>query len=102
MVTKCVWFLISGVLTAARFLDRETMDIYNLTAKAVDIGGKFCAMDVRLEITDVNDNSPVFKPIEGPISISEGAPINTLVYRVSATDADLGWLINWFVLKSND
>ncbi|XP_052793607.1 protocadherin Fat 1-like isoform X3 [Mya arenaria] len=80
----------SGVLTAARHLDRETIDRYQLTARAVDIGGKYCSMDIRLTITDVNDNSPVIQPIQGPVSVSEGAVINTLIYRVSASDADLG------------
>ncbi|KAH3831081.1 hypothetical protein DPMN_104342 [Dreissena polymorpha] len=61
-----------------------------MEVRAVDIGGKFCVMEVHLTIRDVNDNSPVFETLEQPVSISEGAPVNTLVYRVSASDADLG------------
>ncbi|XP_052280093.1 protocadherin Fat 1-like isoform X4 [Dreissena polymorpha] len=80
----------SGILTAAVSLDRERVDRYYMEVRAVDIGGKFCVMEVHLMIRDVNDNSPVFETLEQPVSISEGAPVNTLVYRVSASDADLG------------
>ncbi|XP_060561268.1 LOW QUALITY PROTEIN: protocadherin Fat 1-like [Ruditapes philippinarum] len=80
----------SGALTAAIDLDRETMDLYHLVAKAVDSGRKSCTMDITIKLSDVNDNSPVFSPVQGPIPISEGAALNTLVYRVYASDADFG------------
>jgi hypothetical protein len=49
-------------------------------------------MDITIKLSDVNDNSPVFSPVQGPIPISEGAALNTLVYRVYASDADFGKL----------
>ena len=64
--------------------------MYHLVAKAVDSGRKSCTMDITIKLSDVNDNSPVFSPIQGPIPISEGAALNTLVYRVYASDADFG------------
>lgn len=82
----------TGALTAAVDLDRERVDTYHLIAKAVDSGSKSCTMDITINLSDVNDNSPVFAPVQGPIPISEGAAINTLVYRVFASDADYGML----------
>ena len=81
---------ISGVLTAHSSLDRETVSSYTLVASAIDNGGKSCTTEIQLTISDVNDNTPVFVPVSGAVMISEGASINTLVYRVSASDADIG------------
>lgn len=78
------------MLTAAKKLDRESVAKYELTAQAVDPGHNYCIIDLYINILDVNDNAPVFEEIPDPVSISEGAELNTLVYRVSATDADLG------------
>ena len=56
----------------------------------MDPGDNSCSMDVYITVSDVNDNSPVFEDVPQPVFVSEGADVNTLVYRVSATDADLG------------
>lgn len=66
------------------------MPKYHLVAKAVDPGNKSCTMDVYINVLDVNDNAPVFEEIPKPVYVSEGAAINTLIYRVSAMDADFG------------
>lgn len=77
-------------MTAAKKLDRETVSKYHLIASAIDPGDKSCTMDIYITLRDVNDNAPVFEEILQPVTVSEGAIVNTLVYRVSATDADLG------------
>ena len=80
----------AGILTASTILDRENVSKYHLIARAVDPGDNSCSMDVYITVSDVNDNSPVFEDVPQPVFVSEGADVNTLVYRVSATDADLG------------
>ena len=37
----------------------------------------------------MNDNPPKLVPVSGAVMISEGASINTLVYRVAASDYDI-------------
>lgn len=78
------------MLTAGRALDRERTDFYHLVAKATDMGQKSCKMDIYITVSDVNDNRPTFIPVTGSIMLSEDATVNTLVYRVAATDDDLG------------
>lgn len=94
----CIIMLFTGILTAAIRLDRETVSKYHLTARAVDPGDKSCTMDIYITIRDVNDNAPVFEEMPKPVFVSEGAAVNTLVYRVSATDADLGKSLDKYVL----
>ena len=47
-------------------------------------------MPVSVEITDVNDNSPVFNPTFYQVTISEGSANDELLEVVNATDADTG------------
>ena len=85
----------SGTVTVARSLDRETIpDGITLTIQAADkpdIGtAKAATMVLEVEITDVNDQDPVFT---GPItaeSVSENATVNTIITQLQATDQDLG------------
>ena len=71
-------------------LDRETVNSYDLIASAVDNGGHSCTTEIQLTLADVNDNAPEILPIAGAVMRSEGDAVNTLVYRVSASDADAG------------
>ena len=83
-------FFAIGILTVRSSLDREAVSSYSLLASAIDNGGKSCTTDIQLTVADVNDNKPIFVPVSGAVMISEGASVNTLVYRVSADDADSG------------
>ena len=85
----CVYFF-SGVLTVWSSLDREAVSSYTLVASAVDNGGKSCTTEIQLSVSDVNDNPPILVPVSGAVMISEGASVNTLVYRVAASDYDIG------------
>ena len=71
-------------------LDRESVSQYTLTVMATDQGGLFCSAQLYVTVTDVNDNAPMFTQNEYTVTVPEDAPLNTLLTRVTATDADLG------------
>lgn len=72
------------------FLDRETIDHYELVIEASDGGfpPKKGRMTVNITILDVNDNPPIFTESVYSAIISENATVGTLVLKVSATDMD--------------
>ena len=39
-------------------------------------------------VGDVNDNDPVFHPVNYSVSVNENAPVGTPLVNVTATDAD--------------
>lgn len=82
----------SGVIGVYSRLDRETDDFYTLNVEARDGGNpsKDALVDVKITISDVNDNKPLFnKPSYSP-SINEDASTGTSVVTVFAKDDDMG------------
>ena len=87
---------LSGNLTLVSQLDRESAPRHQFRVLAVDRG--FPRMTgtcvVRLAVLDVNDNPPVFvNPQPGKqavVMLRESASVNSVVYRVRATDRDDG------------
>ena len=84
-----------GRLTVAKALDREvTPSGVNLTIQAADKPAsgtaKFTTMQLTVQITDHNDNSPDFTTEVSPQEVSEGASVGDVIVQVEATDADLG------------
>lgn len=51
----------TGLITVAAKLDREKIEQYILTVKATDPDGQSVSYNATINITDVNDNAPVFK-----------------------------------------
>ena len=51
----------SGLITVAAKLDREKTDKYILAVQATDPDGQSVTHNATIEITDVNDNAPMFK-----------------------------------------
>lgn len=48
-------------------------------------------LDVRVSVTDDNDNSPRFDPPTGySVLLASDAPVGTSVVKVTAVDPDLG------------
>ena len=82
----------SGVISAQPGLDRETEDTYYLSITVTDGGGPplTAVCGVRVFISDVNDNNPVFNPTLYLTSISESISPGSDVIPVHAYDADLG------------
>lgn len=71
-------------------LDREHMSSYHITGIATDGPGLRCVTDIVFELTDVNDNSPVFGQSVYNYTLPEDSSNNTLLLRVTATDKDTG------------
>ncbi|XP_072171620.1 protein dachsous-like, partial [Diadema setosum] len=73
-------------------LDHETIPEYTLVIEAFDGGDPQLTGNttVVIEVTDVNDNSPVFTQTSFSAVINESAPVNSTVLQVTATDEDGG------------
>ncbi|CAI9716642.1 protocadherin Fat 4-like isoform X4 [Octopus vulgaris] len=80
----------NGDLTLNEILDRETVNIYNLTILVQDGGDPqlngTCSAIVSVE--DVNDNDPVFEQPQYNAAVREEAPPYQSVLRVRCLDKD--------------
>ncbi|XP_043982195.1 protocadherin alpha-8-like isoform X17 [Gambusia affinis] len=73
-------------------LDRETVKSHVLLLTALD-GGKpprSGNMTIVVNVSDVNDNPPVFSLESYTVSLKENSPVGMTVIQVSATDLDEG------------
>ncbi|XP_053847029.1 protocadherin gamma-B5-like [Vidua macroura] len=79
-------------LILERVLDREKQSSFDLLLMAVDGGdpARSGTVQVRINVTDANDNSPVFSKSLYEAKVAENLPVGSLVLRVRATDADTG------------
>ncbi|XP_033948121.1 protocadherin gamma-A11-like [Pseudochaenichthys georgianus] len=73
-------------------LDREKQNDINLLLTALDGGSPQRSGTVVIHVTvlDANDNAPVFSQAVYKASLPENSPPDTIVIKVSATDADEG------------
>ncbi|XP_034546271.1 protocadherin gamma-A4-like [Notolabrus celidotus] len=73
-------------------LDREKEKKINLLLTALDGGSPQRSGTVVIHVTvlDANDNAPVFSQAVYKASLPENSPLETVVIKVSATDADEG------------
>lgn len=85
----------SGVITSQKALDYEHASSYQLIVQATNMAGMASNATVNIQIVDENDNPPVFLFSEYSGSISEAAPVNSVVRSannsplvIRATDAD--------------
>lgn len=79
-----------GEIKTSVVLDRERTDAYRLLAEATDGGGRWCRAEVKLKVTDVNDNPPMFTQSEYAASIYEDTVPKALLSRTPAIDPDEG------------
>ncbi|XP_063304116.1 protocadherin alpha-13-like isoform X9 [Pelobates fuscus] len=72
-------------------LDRESISEYDVEITATDEGSPALSVTqlIKVQISDVNDNTPTFWQTSEPISIKENNPPGSHVYTVSAFDADI-------------
>ncbi|XP_059243581.1 protocadherin gamma-B5-like, partial [Mustela nigripes] len=79
-------------LALEKRLDREQQSYYRLVLTALDGGDPPLSgtTELRIQVTDANDNSPVFKQDIYRVSLRENVPPGTAVIQVSATDQDEG------------
>lgn len=85
----------SGVLTTRKPLDYETTAAYTLIIQATNMAGLASNTTLLIQVLDENDNPPVFQQLHYRGSISEAAPVNSVVLNtdnsplvIKATDAD--------------
>ncbi|KAM6116133.1 LOW QUALITY PROTEIN: uncharacterized protein FYW35_006757 [Pterocles gutturalis] len=79
-------------LLLERVLDREQQSSFELVLTAMDGGDpvRSGSIQVRVNVTDANDNAPVFSKSVYGARVRENLPGGSLVLRVRATDADAG------------
>ncbi|XP_023656076.2 cadherin-7-like isoform X1 [Paramormyrops kingsleyae] len=84
----------TGIIrTALPNMDRETRDQYVLVIQAKDMvgqmGGLSGTTSVTITLTDVNDNPPRFSRKSSQYTVQESLPIESVVAKIKAVDADL-------------
>nr|XP_020473162.1 cadherin-7 [Monopterus albus] len=85
----------TGIIrTALPNMDRETRDQYVLVIQAKDMvgqmGGLSGTTSVTVTLTDVNDNPPRFTHKSYQYTVLESLPVQSVVARIKAADADIG------------
>ncbi|XP_054003257.1 protein dachsous [Hylaeus anthracinus] len=71
-------------------LDRETAPYLEIPVIATDRGGLSTVAIVRVQVTDVNDNRPVFEPRKYNVTLKNDSSIQGPILRLVATDLDAG------------
>jgi cadherin EGF LAG seven-pass G-type receptor 1 len=81
-----------GIIRTAKTLDRERVANYKLKAFAVDRGTsqKSTAVNINIQVGDVNDNAPEFDSLVINLYINENEPIGSTVGTIVAKDPDEG------------
>ncbi|NXA02820.1 PCDGH protein, partial [Nesospiza acunhae] len=79
-------------LVLERALDREKQSSFELMLTAVDAGdpARSGTVQIWINVTDANDNAPVFAQERYHVSLREDAPPGSAVLNLSASDADTG------------
>ncbi|KAK2817251.1 hypothetical protein Q5P01_025442 [Channa striata] len=87
---------VRGILATNVFLDREIVPSYKLVLQAADRGNPplSSTATVRVQVVDVNDNSPAIPTVE-PVLIAENLPAGYMVTQVRANDVDLSSTITY-------
>ena len=82
-----------GYITLQEDLDREYIDIYNFSVESLNPFSDIelsSIVPVSIIVTDINDNPPVIQLDSFSVIISSTVGINSSVYEIEATDADIG------------
>ncbi|KAJ8281254.1 hypothetical protein GJAV_G00065390 [Gymnothorax javanicus] len=79
-----------GEVKVARALDRERISGYTLTVLASDSGApaRSSSATVNIDVSDVNDNPPVFSQANYSLVLQENGPSRTSVLQLTVTDRD--------------
>lgn len=88
-------------LVVANGLDREKISTYSFRITAYDGGSPplNSSLNVIIQITDINDNNPIFEKLYYKFSVEENAPVDTVLGSVRANDldADLNGLVKYSI-----
>ncbi|KAK2158072.1 hypothetical protein LSH36_178g06015 [Paralvinella palmiformis] len=77
----------TGVISLSGELDRETIAQYVMTIEASD-GTNSATATVTINVTDVNDNTPIFNPATYSVTVPETTATSSTIVTVTATDDD--------------
>ncbi|TRY71397.1 hypothetical protein DNTS_003448, partial [Danionella cerebrum] len=88
------------IITTTGILDREQIEVYNVTITAVDGGTPplYSNITLNIQVSDINDNPPTFETQTYEVYLRENNKADTSVCSVRATDPD--WRQNGTVLYS--
>nr|XP_060631197.1 desmoglein-1-like [Anolis sagrei ordinatus] len=81
----------TGEINITKIVDREANPIFTINCHAINpITGQSVEtpLELRVRVLDINDNPPVFTQATFSGSIVESSMDNTLVMKITATDAD--------------
>ncbi|XP_066489067.1 protocadherin Fat 1 isoform X4 [Tiliqua scincoides] len=96
----------TGLILTARSLDYESIQKHILLVRAIDSGMPPLSSDVfvAVDVTDLNDNPPVFNQLLYEANISELAPRGHFVTCIKASDADSSDAVKleYSILTGND
>uniref|UniRef100_A0A8C1G6S9 FAT atypical cadherin 1a n=1 Tax=Cyprinus carpio TaxID=7962 RepID=A0A8C1G6S9_CYPCA len=81
---------IRGEVKVARQLDREKTSGYTLTVLASDNGSpaRSSSATVNIDVSDINDNPPLFSQANYSIIIQENQPVGTSILQLTVSDRD--------------
>ncbi|XP_069049414.1 protocadherin Fat 1 isoform X3 [Lepisosteus oculatus] len=81
---------VKGEVKLERQLDREKISGYTLTVVASDNGNtpKSSTAVINIDVSDVNDNPPVFSQANYSVIIQENRPVGARVLQLLVTDKD--------------
>ncbi|XP_013421944.1 cadherin EGF LAG seven-pass G-type receptor 2-like isoform X1 [Lingula anatina] len=81
-----------GTIYVAKPLDRERIAQYDLIAYAIDRGDppRSTSVHITVDVSDINDNAPVFETSQITVQIPENSPIGSTVGTIRARDPDDG------------
>ena len=84
----------TGSVVLVSGLDREDKDTYDLVIIALDSDPVLSdrlndTLPIRISVEDVNDNAPILSVTSCAVSVAENSPINSSLFSISASDADL-------------
>ncbi|XP_011878669.1 PREDICTED: protein dachsous-like [Vollenhovia emeryi] len=80
----------TGDICIRSSLDRETVPYLELPVIATDRGGLSTVAIVRIQVTDVNDNRPIFRPQRYNVTLRTDSAMYNPILKVVATDLDAG------------
>ncbi|XP_062865096.1 protocadherin Fat 1a [Trichomycterus rosablanca] len=81
---------VKGEVKVARHLDREKVSGYTLTVMASDGGDPVhsSTTKINIDISDINDNPPIFSQSNYTVIIQENRPVGTSILQLAVSDRD--------------
>ena len=93
----------TGVILTSGLIDHEKKSLYQFRVVANDGGGRNVSSEVKVSVQDVNDNKPVFNPLNYNVGFLENIPVGHIITVVKATDKDSGKFakIHYYIVQGN-